>query len=52
MRKLVGWHQEGNVANRIVTVGDPARAERIAAQMDECPFKHTSSRGFTTYTGE
>jgi uridine phosphorylase len=39
------------VANRVLTVGDPARAERIAAALDEVCLRKVSARGFVTYTG-
>lgn len=41
------------MANRIVTVGSPARAELIAKNFDaDAPTKvFHSSRGFSTYTG-
>ncbi|KAI0757711.1 purine and uridine phosphorylase [Daedaleopsis nitida] len=43
----------GEVANRIMTLGSPARAHAIAAFLDEAPppFSLTSERGFTTITG-
>lgn len=43
----------GEVANRIVTVGAPTRADRIAAYLDPSPrlFRLTTERGFTTITG-
>lgn len=43
--------KEGEVANRVLTVGDPARATRIAAALDSVRLHKTSSRGFMTYTG-
>lgn len=44
----------GQVANRVVTVGDPVRAERIALLLDQepKPFKLASHRGFLTITGK
>lgn len=42
---------KGETANRIITVGDPARAERIAGLLDEISVRVTSKRGFTTITG-
>ncbi|KAF4566165.1 hypothetical protein EYR40_002021 [Pleurotus pulmonarius] len=43
----------GEVANRIVTVGSPSRAETIAKLLDESPqpFRLSSERGFLTITG-
>ncbi|KAI8929861.1 nucleoside phosphorylase domain-containing protein [Entophlyctis helioformis] len=41
----------GQVANRIVTVGDPHRANKLAAHLDAVTFRHESKRGFTTITG-
>jgi uridine phosphorylase len=42
----------GDVANRILTVGDLARATRIASLLDkEGLIKVESTRGFLTYTG-
>ncbi|KAJ3532870.1 hypothetical protein NMY22_g7568 [Coprinellus aureogranulatus] len=43
----------GEVANRIITVGSPSRANGIAAHLDAepKPFVLTSERGFTTITG-
>lgn len=43
----------GEIANRILLVGDPDRAEIILQCLDnpqKC-FKYASNRGFTTYTG-
>ena len=43
---------EGEVANRILTVGDPARAHRIARNLDAGSVSvKTSPRGFTSYQG-
>ena len=54
---------DGEVANRVVTVGTADRAAALAAHFDGAGgmdpkgrnvpgiFYHTSSRGFTTYTG-
>jgi len=39
------------VSNRILTVGDPSRAERIAKYLDCVVFDKTSHRGFRTITG-
>ncbi|GAA5913035.1 hypothetical protein JCM8208_005675 [Rhodotorula glutinis] len=43
----------GQVANRIVTVGDPARLHRFKRFLDKepKPFEHASARGYTTVTG-
>ncbi|GMI03190.1 hypothetical protein TrVE_jg13078 [Triparma verrucosa] len=47
----------GALASRILTVGDPARAALLASHLTPRPqdkgrlFIHSSSRGFTTYTG-
>lgn len=47
----------GDVANRILTVGDHVRARKIAAYLDteeECghpTFERLSQRGFLTITG-
>ncbi|KAJ2744389.1 hypothetical protein GGI19_006602 [Coemansia pectinata] len=41
----------GEVANRIVTVGDPQRARIMAQQLDSLLFEHSSHRGFLTITG-
>ncbi|GAA6056728.1 hypothetical protein JCM3770_005868 [Rhodotorula araucariae] len=43
----------GQVANRIITVGDPARLHRFKRFLDAepKPFEHTSARGYTTVTG-
>lgn len=45
--------KKGEVANRILTVGDPRRAERLAACFDDADkvFKRASNRGFVIYTG-
>ncbi|KAJ2079864.1 hypothetical protein H4R24_003486 [Coemansia sp. RSA 988] len=43
--------QAGEVANRIVTVGDPQRARTMAKHMDQILFEHSSHRGFLTITG-
>ncbi|TFY69660.1 hypothetical protein EVJ58_g312 [Rhodofomes roseus] len=45
--------RSGEVANRIVTVGAPSRANGIASLLDASPrpFTVTSERGFTTITG-
>lgn len=45
--------KHGEVANRILTVGDPVRARRISKFLDPSPkvFEFTSQRGFTTFTG-
>ncbi|KIP03523.1 hypothetical protein PHLGIDRAFT_94653, partial [Phlebiopsis gigantea 11061_1 CR5-6] len=43
----------GEVANRIITVGSPSRAERIATFLDASPkpFRLATERGFLTITG-
>lgn len=45
--------KHGEIANRIVTVGDPKRARTIAASFDVSPkpFELLSERGFLTITG-
>ncbi|CAG8545748.1 4313_t:CDS:2 [Acaulospora morrowiae] len=46
--------KQGEVANRIITVGDPSRAQKLAEWLDkDFPiFQHSSSRGFFTLTGK
>jgi uridine phosphorylase len=65
MGQLVPLHlgiRKGEIANRIVSVGDCVRAALIASYLDPLPpdetdggeaqvFKHSSKRGFTVYTG-
>ncbi|KAJ1737848.1 hypothetical protein LPJ72_000082 [Coemansia sp. Benny D160-2] len=41
----------GQVANRILTVGDPQRARLISQQLDKVLFEHMSHRGILTITG-
>ncbi|KAJ2401230.1 hypothetical protein GGI23_001535 [Coemansia sp. RSA 2559] len=41
----------GQVANRILTVGDPQRARLIAKRLDKVVFEHQSHRGILTITG-
>ncbi|ORX44268.1 purine and uridine phosphorylase [Hesseltinella vesiculosa] len=41
----------GQVANRILTVGDHVRARAIAQHLDQVYFEHSSQRGFLTITG-
>ncbi|KAJ2559444.1 hypothetical protein EV175_000337 [Coemansia sp. RSA 1933] len=41
----------GQVANRIITVGDPQRARLISKNMDKVLFEHQSHRGILTITG-
>jgi uridine phosphorylase len=44
----------GDIANRILVVGDPDRAKLVKSCLDNpdnC-FESTSNRGFTTYTGK
>lgn len=44
--------KKGELAPRILTVGDYGRAERIAEDsLTNMQFKHTSDRGFSTWTG-
>ncbi len=45
--------KKGEVANRILLVGDPDRAKLIVTMFDhpEDVFVYASNRGFTTYTG-
>jgi uridine phosphorylase len=45
--------KKGEIANRVVLVGDPDRAKLVAALLDypDRTFTHASNRGFTTYTG-
>ncbi|KAJ2304797.1 hypothetical protein IWW54_005287 [Coemansia sp. RSA 2705] len=43
--------QPGQMANRIITVGDPARARMLAQHLDPVLFEHASHRGFLTITG-
>ncbi|GAA6043978.1 hypothetical protein JCM8097_003417 [Rhodosporidiobolus ruineniae] len=44
----------GEVAPRLLTVGDPARLHRIKKFLDPepVPFEHVSARGYTTITGK
>ncbi|KAJ3479213.1 hypothetical protein NLI96_g9216 [Meripilus lineatus] len=43
----------GEVANRVITVGSPSRARRIATYLDGSPktFELSTERGFLTFTG-
>ena len=41
----------GEVANRVVTVGDPKRARLLASFFDRPGFELETNRGFTTHTG-
>lgn len=45
--------KHGEIANRIITVGDRQRAETLASHLDSSPpsFKLQSERGFLTITG-
>lgn len=43
--------KEGDVAPRVLTVGDPARAARIVEALDSVRLRQVSSRGFFTCTG-
>jgi uridine phosphorylase len=41
----------GQVANRIITVGDPNRAIKLSHLLDKICFEYKSDRGFYTFTG-
>jgi uridine phosphorylase len=41
----------GETANRILTVGDPERARRLAKHLDHIEHEILSKRGFLTITG-
>ncbi|KAG9095989.1 hypothetical protein FS749_009318 [Ceratobasidium sp. UAMH 11750] len=45
--------KHGEIANRIITVGDPKRARTVASHLDKSPrpFELSSERGFLTITG-
>jgi len=43
--------KHGEVAQRVLTVGDYERAQLIASTLDRVVFHKMSSRGFETYTG-
>ncbi|KAJ2782026.1 hypothetical protein H4R18_002531 [Coemansia javaensis] len=43
--------REGEVANRVITVGDAARARALAKHLDRILFERASHRGFLTITG-
>ncbi|KAJ2714249.1 hypothetical protein H4R19_001828 [Coemansia spiralis] len=43
--------KEGEVANRIITVGDAKRARALAQHLDRILFERESHRGFVTITG-
>lgn len=43
--------RRGDIANRIITVGDKSRALIIASFLDKTTFAHTSKRNMTTITG-
>ncbi|KAI8344573.1 nucleoside phosphorylase domain-containing protein [Chlamydoabsidia padenii] len=43
--------KRGQVANRILTVGDHHRAHAIAKHLDHIDFERSSQRGFLTITG-
>ncbi|KAI8060454.1 nucleoside phosphorylase domain-containing protein [Gongronella butleri] len=43
--------KRGQVANRLLTVGDHVRARAIAKHLEKVDFEHTSQRGFLTITG-
>ena len=42
---------KGQVANRIITVGDRHRAKLLSSFLDVTCFEFTSGRGFSTFTG-
>ncbi|BGP18447.1 hypothetical protein JCM10213_003180 [Rhodosporidiobolus nylandii] len=46
--------RSGEVASRIITVGDPARLQRFKTFLDAepIPFERTSARGYTVVTGK
>lgn len=51
------WHlacKKGEIANRVITVGDPSRAKLFSSLLDDSSstFIKISSRGFTVYTGK
>ncbi|KAJ1723518.1 hypothetical protein LPJ53_002130 [Coemansia erecta] len=41
----------GEMSNRILTVGDPTRAQLLSSLLTKEFFRHTSPRGFLTITG-
>ncbi|KAG8727777.1 hypothetical protein FRC12_022228 [Ceratobasidium sp. 428] len=45
--------KHGEIANRIITVGEPKRARTVASYLDKqpVPFELLSERGFLTITG-
>ncbi|KAJ2628195.1 hypothetical protein H4R22_004019 [Coemansia sp. RSA 1290] len=43
--------KRGELANRIITVGDHQRARHLSAFLDEISLEHASPRGFLTITG-
>ncbi|KAJ2850298.1 hypothetical protein IWW36_001984 [Coemansia brasiliensis] len=43
--------KRGELANRIITVGDHQRARHLSTFLDEIRFEHLSPRGFLTITG-
>ncbi|PVU95041.1 hypothetical protein BB561_002093 [Smittium simulii] len=43
--------KRGDIANRVITVGDPSRAKALATRFDKIVFEHTSHRGFLIVTG-
>eukprot|EP01156_Anaeramoeba_ignava_P010359 Anaeramoba_ignava/a479501_179.p1 GENE.a479501_179~~a479501_179.p1 ORF type:complete len:321 (-),score=55.88 a479501_179:124-1056(-) len=43
--------KRGELANRIITVGDPLRARSMSELLDKILFEHHSNRGYSAYTG-
>ncbi|PVU99709.1 hypothetical protein BB559_000467 [Furculomyces boomerangus] len=43
--------KHGDIANRVITVGDPSRAHIMAKKFDKIVFEHASHRGFLIITG-
>ncbi|PVV04523.1 hypothetical protein BB560_000979 [Smittium megazygosporum] len=43
--------KRGDIANRVITVGDPARARAMATKFEKTVFQHSSHRGFLIITG-
>ncbi|OLY85029.1 Purine nucleoside phosphorylase [Smittium mucronatum] len=43
--------RRGDIANRVVTVGDPQRARLLAKKFDQIVFERQSHRGFLIITG-
>lgn len=44
--------KNGDIANRLLVVGDSSRAKMIAQNFDNPPFELRSERGFECYTGK